>query len=356
MNLCFPACRHRHESFRGFTLLELLVVIAILAMTATVAFRTTTNLAEQAGLEKTQQTLEQIRQSIAGRPSDQQLDGTPIVSGFVADTGRLPLPVFTHIGGSNYLTLNELTLQSPYAPVYALRQAISPNIAAGVDEDSTVYVPCGWRGPYIQAGSVLPSIYDGWGRVIANLNPLLAYTPSLYTFLGGGAQGSDDPSGYASIQSITNPIAGIVVKGPIFRENPITSILEQDRVQVLISSNDFTALMQIRCYVLSTNTDEPNNPAVIPSGTVGTVAAKVYGPNPNSIAGSAPAILAYTASQVYINGLAQPLTLTFSNLPHGSKVLRLSYYRGTFTNATSAAIFNIRPGINSFQNIYLRGM
>lgn len=347
--------RHnRHSSAGGFTLLELLVVIAILAMTATVAFRTTTNLAEQARLEKTQQTLEQIRQSIVGRPGEQQLDGTPIVSGFVADTGRLPLPVLATIGGVSYMTLNELTQQGPYAPVYALRQAVSPNIAAGANEDATVYVPCGWRGPYIRVGSGLPSIYDGWGALVANPYPLLAYTPKLFTFLNGEAQNTNSPTGYMPILSITNPIAGIVVEGPIYRENPITSTLETDKAQFVIDANEFTALMQIRYYVLSTNTSTPNNPAVIPNGP-GTITAKVYGPNPNYSAGSAPAILAYTASQVYINGLAQPLTLTFTNLPHGPKVLRMSYSRSTFTNATSAAIFNLRPGINSFQNIYLRG-
>src|SRR5205085_4015934 len=114
---------------------------------------------------------------------------------------------------------------------YAVRQAISPNIVAGSDEDTNVFVPCGWRGPYVQLSSGLPSIYDGWGKIIANPNPLGAYTPSLYTFLGADLQGANYPTGYKAAVTTNDFIAGIKVEGPIYREIPLTSNLETDNVQ-----------------------------------------------------------------------------------------------------------------------------
>ena len=170
----------QHRSQHAFTLLELLVVIAILAMTATVAFRTTTNLADQARLEKTQQTVEQIRQAIVGDSDGIQSDGSPLVRGFVADIGRLPLPVVATIGTNTYLTLNELTAQSPYAYPYGLYPAVPPYITNDANVDATVVVPCGWRGPYIQLNSGLPSIYDGWGKIIGNRYLDVVSTPILF--------------------------------------------------------------------------------------------------------------------------------------------------------------------------------
>lgn len=311
--------------------------------------RATSNLADQARLEKTQQTVEQVRQAIVGKSGGIQSDGTPLVSGFVADVGRLPLPVLATIGTNSYLTLNELTLQSPYVPTYGLYQAVSPNITNDANVDATVFVPCGWRGPYIQLGSGLPSIYDGWGKVIANPNPLLAYTPNLYSFLGGGAQNTNYPTGYAPIQSITNLVAGIVVEGPIYRENPLAGTLDKDRVQLLIGTNDITSQLQVTGNVKTTN-NVNNLFSVTLATNVGTIYVRVYGPNPAATTGSIPPIIAYSQSQIYTVGTPNTFSFTFPNLPPGPKVIRVTYVHNNppiVTNTSPAAIYTLVPGINT---------
>ncbi len=354
MNFRFLTRCPQHRSLHAFTLLELLVVIAILAMTATVAFRATSNLADQARLEKTQQTVEQVRQAIIGKSGGIQSDGTPLVSGFVADIGRLPLPVLATIGTNDYSTLNELTAQSPYAYPYGLYQAVSPNITNDANVDATVFVPCGWRGPYIKLASGLPSIYDGWGKVIANPNPLLAYTPNLYTFLGGGAQNTNYPTGYAPVQSTTDPIAGIVVEGPTYRENPLANTFDRDRVQLLIDANEITSQLQITSSVVSIANYE--NSVNLAANTTATITIRVYGPNPNAIAGLALPLLAYSTNQVFsapaTGTLAIPgFTVTFPSLPPGPKIVRATYVRSGstgITNSTAPAAFTLVAGFNAF--------
>ena len=92
------------------TLLELVVVIAILAVLMTVAMRSVTGVAEQSRFEATQRTLENIQEAILGPANDHQPDGSRVISGFIADIGRLPQAVLTTNSDGTFLTLNELLL------------------------------------------------------------------------------------------------------------------------------------------------------------------------------------------------------------------------------------------------------
>ena len=76
---------------RGFTLLEMVVVLGIMAVLALVAVKALEPVADQSRYEATQRTLTNIEEAILGGQDLRQPDGTPIISGFIADVGRPPL-------------------------------------------------------------------------------------------------------------------------------------------------------------------------------------------------------------------------------------------------------------------------
>src|SRR5437763_3727153 len=84
--------RRSHPHF-GLTLVELLVVLVILAILTTIAVQSTEKVVEQARYEATQRTLQNIQNAILSPPNQRTPDGSLLITGFVADMGRLPQPV-----------------------------------------------------------------------------------------------------------------------------------------------------------------------------------------------------------------------------------------------------------------------
>ncbi|MEM7784092.1 MAG: type II secretion system protein, partial [Planctomycetota bacterium] len=74
----------------GLTLLELMVVLVILAIVATVALQTLQPRVAQQRFDAATAMLKQIQDATIGSREKYQLDGTPLISGFVADVGRTP--------------------------------------------------------------------------------------------------------------------------------------------------------------------------------------------------------------------------------------------------------------------------
>ena len=166
---------------RGFTLLEMVVVLTILALLATVAVRSLDGQLDQSKYDATISGMQNIQDAVIG-PANQRLpDGMVSVTGFVADMGRLPqvLPV-KQADGVTPVTIS--TLQSDGTTVarnvngpvelwsnpngffpFEQRRANSSEVAA-TDQDSDVYVPCGWRGPYLRLGIGQTDPRDGWGN------------------------------------------------------------------------------------------------------------------------------------------------------------------------------------------------
>ncbi len=130
----------------GLTLLELIVSLGILAVLSTVAVRSLEPLADQTRYQVTQQLLEDLRGATLGRPSERQINGQPIISGFIADTGGLP----------NSLT--DFTSQ----PVGLIAHTVQ-SFDSDRDATNDVTLSSGWRGPYFQLGAGQTSILDGWG-------------------------------------------------------------------------------------------------------------------------------------------------------------------------------------------------
>jgi len=173
------------RSMRAFSLLELVVVLAILAALATVALRAVSNSQNQGRYQQTVRSLNDIRDAIVGPGNERNSDGTPLITGFVADVGRLPNIVVSPSDPLPALTppqsgdpFNEL-LSANGIPSFGYYAA---------SEDSSVKIGVGWQGPYIRLGVGPTYIRDGWGHSFQYTkgDPT---TPSVVTSAGSG--GSD---------------------------------------------------------------------------------------------------------------------------------------------------------------------
>lgn len=143
MNSEFLLSTNSHKSLRALTLVELVVVLLILVILTSVALRSTEGLVSQGRFDATSRTLRSLEEAIIGDPSLRQSDGSIIVSGFVADMGRLPN------------TLQELTEQGAL-PAFSFQNDPA--------EDATINLGSGWRGPYLRLPLGALSIKDGFGR------------------------------------------------------------------------------------------------------------------------------------------------------------------------------------------------
>lgn len=167
---------------RGFTLIELAVVLVILALLTHLAVREFGTVLQGKMHKLADQQLESIRSAVW------QTQASDEPSGFLVDMGRLPLAqTETNTWGRTVFTLSELWKRPAGVPAFALRPAMASNLVSGVDAalaDSSVLIPCGWRGPYLHLPFGRDRLLDPWG------NPM--ETP--------------DDAGYARLQS-TNQMA-----------------------------------------------------------------------------------------------------------------------------------------------------
>jgi prepilin-type N-terminal cleavage/methylation domain-containing protein len=147
--LRFMRSGRRHNL--GFTLLEMAIVVAILAVLATVAVRTLTGADDQARYNSTQTELNDLNAAILGVPGERDADQTPLISGFIADIGRLP----NAVGTDPTTQLQELWTNPNNLLPMAIRAAPS---------DATVTLATGWRGGYLTLGAGQSSLRDGWGN------------------------------------------------------------------------------------------------------------------------------------------------------------------------------------------------
>ena len=120
----------------ALTLIELLVVLLILVIMTTIAVQSTDNLVTQSRYDATQRTLQNIQNAIVGPAGQREPDGTPLITGFVADTGRLPVATLDVTGS---LTLSELWSNPNGIAPFGMQQAVAP--------DTDVNLLCGWRRP-----------------------------------------------------------------------------------------------------------------------------------------------------------------------------------------------------------------
>lgn len=145
----------KSRSTAGLTLLEMVIVLGILAILATVAVRSLEPIADQSRYEATKRQLDTIRQAVADPQPIRQSDGSVSFSGFVSDIGRLPVS-----NGAGVLELAELWDESLFQNYpFAVRSGPATPI-----DYSTIVLPCGWRGPYLQPARLEDGLFDGWGN------------------------------------------------------------------------------------------------------------------------------------------------------------------------------------------------
>jgi prepilin-type N-terminal cleavage/methylation domain-containing protein len=146
-----PQRIHAH----GFSLLEMLLVLFLMALMASAGLMLTEGVEDQAKYDETKRRMEMMRRAIVGDPT-RTVNGSPEISGFVADMGRLPGCLKELLEPSN---CNDQPLKAYSNGV--CDDATYTNMSECQGAGKTwVSMAFGWRGPYI---SVLPD-HDGVRR------------------------------------------------------------------------------------------------------------------------------------------------------------------------------------------------
>ncbi len=157
--------KSRYATQPGFTLLEMVIVVAILAVLAGIAVRGVDGLDQQARFEATRRVMRDVNDAVLA--TGQDADGSLLISGFVADMGRLPW-AYSYVDPTTQLTtLQPLELWSnPNNALqpFAVRQAMNLQCNGSTYSDSTVFIASGWRGNYLRLGVGQSSLQDGWGQ------------------------------------------------------------------------------------------------------------------------------------------------------------------------------------------------
>ena len=151
-----------------------MVVLVILAIVSTVALQALQPQVESQRFDSASKLLGEIKLASLGPNQKFQTDGTPLISGFVADVGRLPAPFApTNQEELNSResdsTLNESpnVLSELWSPNSQLATQFPYQFRSGPTQPidySSIRIPCGWRGPYLQLAIGANSVKDPWGR------------------------------------------------------------------------------------------------------------------------------------------------------------------------------------------------
>lgn len=144
----------------GFTLLELVLVLFLIGLLASAGLLFTDNIENQAQFDETQRRLDLIKQAIAGDTS-RTVNGSPELSGFVSDVGRLPLCLKELIELGEPVSLENGIFESP------CDNDLSNDIRIW-QLDPATGSGAGWRGPYLSAnqeGSGFKRFRDGYNNI-----------------------------------------------------------------------------------------------------------------------------------------------------------------------------------------------
>ena len=140
----------------AFTLVELVVVLAVIAVLTHLAVRELAHLRDGRLSDAADRQLEEIKSAVYSVGPD------GIARGFLVDMGRLPK--------AEDGTLSELWLMPTGTLRYAVRPATEENLVPeargkGLSKDS-VFVPTGWKGPYLRLPFGVDHLRDPWGNPI----------------------------------------------------------------------------------------------------------------------------------------------------------------------------------------------
>ena len=165
---------------RGFTLIEMMVVLTIMAVTSTILIKSTAGLQDQARYDQTVERVNQLKKAII---STSNLNGVPNISGFIADTGRLPNTIHDLLNSkycSNDITGASCgaTLDVNFSPFQLYTICPDGTYLSATVIDCTAHgsfivsLMAGWNGPYISTSVKDSDPYafgDGWGTSSTSL-------------------------------------------------------------------------------------------------------------------------------------------------------------------------------------------
>ena len=323
--------RNRARHSRGFTLVEMLVVLAILVALASIAVTSLEGVQDQARNDATQRGMQSIEDAVLGQQNLHTPDGVPVITGFVADIGRLPKAAIKTVNGVSQTQPQELW-DNPYGlAAFGIKQAVIGNIPTGTagtaptgDEDSEVYVPCGWRGPYLRLGIGQSALADGWGNPFELLK--VDRTPVAVT---------PTPDEISIVRSL-----GV----DNVRNSTATNDYRED-VYVNFNTSAFSGASTGQEYPAVSASDNYHAPLTVsvrnydasPISAGVTVTLKYYGPDP-----ATGKIKVFTSAQTVATSSAN-ITFVISDpaITIGSRVLRA--YDGTRKSAATPVVL-LRTG------------
>ena len=154
---------------RAFTLIELVVVLALVGILTHLLVNEFSRFHARSMRAAADSHLAAIRAAVAGDPDARDSTGARIREGFIADMGRAPRAIrIDSDDPTSPLSLRELWERPADADDFAMRPATAANLVAGCESavDPYVYVPCGWRGPYIRLPLNQTRLRDPWGNPV----------------------------------------------------------------------------------------------------------------------------------------------------------------------------------------------
>lgn len=269
----------------GFTLLQLVVLLSIVAAVAMISIQSTSRSINQSRFQATVQLVSDIRTAMTGLPPIPPSQPSAVTSCFVADMGRLPRARTTTSDGTTWLTVDELFTRGSLLP-YANYSPTEANTVLYWDPSSTdggkvasnkgnatnvLFVPCGWRGPYVSMNPLSAYPVDGWGKPLWARASSTGTGVDFFQFSG---------TGYLRASTNRAEIAGIEVTGGLGVEASINA--EDDAFlgthSAMISSNEITADITVTVNVSPLTTSRGN----LPPKNNWFVDLRIFGPNPDA--------------------------------------------------------------------------
>ncbi|MEL6105040.1 MAG: hypothetical protein AAFU85_03350, partial [Planctomycetota bacterium] len=227
----------------------------------------------QTRFETTQQTLNDIEVAIVGSANARAADGTRIVSGFVADVGRLPL------------SIEELLAQPNKVPVFQVFRSDgnAAVVASEVPSDQDVTAVGGWNGPYLQLPVAAGSLTDSWNNKFDTLTEdgnLTTGNELIGIIRSNGRDGLIGGATTYDSDLVLSVSANVAVPGVVTSPNDLArgvfvANVFEGNVGVIPSDPNNDIVIRIYGPV---QTDPINNPSVV---AIQTVYHEIFGDDPS---------------------------------------------------------------------------
>ena len=177
------------KNCNGFTLIEMLLVVFLIGLVASSMVLVVNDKDDQNRYDQTRVRYQSILDAILGTPK-LSLNGQPLVNGFIADMGRLPLPVPANTKDlEGVYGLDEL-IQHPKNESNEATDALKK-----VSDHPGCLITSGWRGPYLATFN--QSLKDSWGAEFQYNNaPLSLQSFGKDRAFGTDYSSEDDPNNF----------------------------------------------------------------------------------------------------------------------------------------------------------------